>query len=210
MSNKHNDKIIDSNNIDIHHYLESHLDMKNSKTITLTANPSQKLSIQIGATVLLLIASVLLPFLVHLIPSQGPVPIGAQILPIFIAPLIAVVFFRFHVAFIIAAISPLLNAVLFGQPDLFFTLRLTAELIVFVSLVFYLKDWVGLRWVNAPVSLIMSKLFVALGIGILPVGFGFSQVVAQFTGAVSAGAIGIFILWVINILLVSYQVRQNK
>lgn len=180
-----------------------------TKTLTLTQNPAQKPSVQIGATLLILLISVLLPFVIHLIPSTGPTPIGAKLLPIFIAPFIAVLFFRFPVALMIAAVSPLVNALLYGKPDPAFTLRLTLELMTFVSIAFYLKDWVGMRWVNAPLSLILSKLIIAAVLFVIPFGFDYGHTLAQFPVMISTAAVGILILGLINILLLSLKFRKQ-
>jgi len=180
-----------------------------AKTLSLTQNPTQKLSVQIGAALLLLLVAVLLPFVVHLIPSSGPVPVGAKLLPIFIAPFVAVLFFRFPVALMIAVVSPLINALLFGKPDPAFTLRLTLELMAFVSIAFYLKDWVGMRWVNAPISLILAKLIMAAVLFIIPFGFDYGHTLAQFPVMISTAAAGLSILWLINILLLSLKIRMQ-
>jgi len=43
---------------------------------------------------LVLAMAIALPFAVHLIPVEGSVPVGARLLPVFLAPLIALYFFQ--------------------------------------------------------------------------------------------------------------------
>ena len=71
--------------------------------------------LQIKESVAVLAFSILIPFLIHFIPVSGN-PVGAVLLPIFIAPFIAVVFFRFNVGIIAALLSPVLNYLLTGNP----------------------------------------------------------------------------------------------
>jgi len=75
--------------------------------------------------------SVISPFMIHLIPPIGGVPIGAIVLAMSYAPLIAIVLFRFHVAMITALLSPLLNSLITGYPKPEIIAILTFELILF-------------------------------------------------------------------------------
>ena len=66
-------------------------------------------TLQIPHTLIILAATMLLPVLFHLIPPVRDVPMGARLLPLFYAPLVAVLLFRPHVGLIAAALAPMLN-----------------------------------------------------------------------------------------------------
>ena len=76
-------------------------------------------------------ASVAIPFAVHLVP--GGSSIGAAILPIFWAPLLAVVFFGPVPGVAAALVAPVLNHLITGMPPSFVLLPLTVELAIFVG-----------------------------------------------------------------------------
>lgn len=62
-----------------------------------------------SATLLTVLAALLLPLLVHLLPSSGGVPLGARLLPIFYAPLLATVFFGPVTSLAAGALAPFAN-----------------------------------------------------------------------------------------------------
>lgn len=76
-------------------------------------------------------ASVGIPLLVHVLP--GGSAIGAALLPIFWAPLLAILLFGAVPAAIAALLAPLLNHLLTGMPPEFVVGSITAELTVFVA-----------------------------------------------------------------------------
>ena len=60
--------------------------------------------------------TLLAPWVVHMIPSWDDSPIGAKLLPIFYAPLIAALTGRGQVAVTVALLAPWVNHLLFGMP----------------------------------------------------------------------------------------------
>lgn len=82
--------------------------MYNTKAMIIT-------NMEIKQIVSILICSVLFPFLIHFIPYQSR-PIGAVLLPMFFAPLLAVIFFRLHVSVLTALLAPALNYFITGMP----------------------------------------------------------------------------------------------
>ncbi len=89
--------------------------------------------LQVKETLLLLSLSVLLPFLVHLLPELNGIPMGAILLAMFFAPLIAVRFYKFHVGLFIAFLSPLINFAITGNPKAILLPIMTIQLVVFVA-----------------------------------------------------------------------------
>lgn len=117
--------------------------------------------LQVKETVLILAASVTLPFLVHLVPPIRGIPLGARLLPIFYAPFIAVILFKPHVAIIAGLFSPILNSLFTGYPLPEIIAVLTIELVVF-SVISYLiqRRWRDFRG-TAPLAYLAALLSVS-------------------------------------------------
>ena len=101
--------------------------------MTAIALNKRNILIQGLRTVLTITAMALLPILVHLIPFSGKTPLGAYLLPMFIAPLVSA--FYLSPAGLVAAclIGPPLNYMLTGMPDLTVLLTLIPELMIFIN-----------------------------------------------------------------------------
>ncbi len=114
-------------------------------------------TLQIPHTLIILAATMLLPVLFHLIPPVSDVPMGARLLPLFYAPLIAVLLFRPHVGLIAAALAPMLNYLLTGRPEFGLVTLLSLELVTF-ALVSLLVLRLQLKlWLMVPVALVVAK-----------------------------------------------------
>ncbi|MDJ0834504.1 MAG: hypothetical protein QNJ69_13350 [Gammaproteobacteria bacterium] len=114
-------------------------------------------TLQIPHTLIILAATMLLPVLFHLIPPVSDVPMGARLLPLFYAPLIAVLLFRPHVGLIAAALAPMLNYLLTGRPEFGLVTLLSGELLTF-SLIMLLALKLRLpAWLMVPVALLLAK-----------------------------------------------------
>ena len=94
---------------------------------------------QVKETALILSASVMLPFLIHLIPPIGGIPFGARLLAMFYAPFIAVMLFKPHVAIITGLFSPILNSLLTGYPAPEIVGVLSVELVVFCLVAYLIR-----------------------------------------------------------------------
>jgi len=146
--------------------------------------------LQIKESVFVLAFSILIPFLIHFIPVSGN-PAGAVLLPIFIAPFIAVVFFRLNVGLIAAILSPMLNYLLTGNP-LYGTVGLvTVELFLFVLISRPLIKMNYIKYFAAPVSVIISMFAAQL------IFSSVSHFVVVFTTALP----GIILISLINLLI---------
>jgi hypothetical protein len=158
--------------------------------------------LQIKETALVLVATILLPVLTHLFPYSGQAPVGAVLLPIFIAPLVAAFYFRSHVAVLAGALAPFANMLLTGQPGWHFASVLSFELIIFSTALVSLRHVAILQWVLAPLALLLAKLSSYLLVnaypGILPQGFPVSfdaqGVATMLPGIVILSAINLFII----------------
>lgn len=105
-------------------------------------------------------ASVAIPFAVHLLPAGSSV--GAALLPIFWAPLLAAAFFGPVPAVAAAVLAPVLNHLVTGMPPEFIVPGLTAELIVFVAVLFvaHRSDRLKRSLVVAPIAYLVARLAV--------------------------------------------------
>ncbi len=103
------------------------------------------------------VASLSLPFLAHLLPAWGTVPLGAVFLPMFFAPLLAVLCHRAFLALTVAALAPWLNHVLTGHPVPGMAILLTFELLLFTGFLLLLARRPGARWWTGPVAYLLAK-----------------------------------------------------
>ncbi|MCP3927864.1 MAG: hypothetical protein GY705_02050 [Bacteroidetes bacterium] len=164
----------------------------------------QALSIRSGEkllvkeTVLILALTMILPFIFHLFPIQSATPIGAIFLPIFIAPFIGIVFFRFHVGLIAALLAPWLNYLLTGSPVLPVVSILCLELVVFVAIAYPLLKNNTFRWVAAPLAIILAKVISSL---VLFISGGGEAFFVSLQKALMVVVPGILLLWVVNIVV---------
>ena len=156
--------------------------------------------LQVIETVVVLFATMLIPFLVHLAPSINGNLSGMVFLPIFIAPLVAVFFFRIHVALIAGLLAPLMNYLILGRPGTEMVLLLSTEILVFVFLLNWAKNKSILRYIAAPLAFIIAS-FVAANLssllGFIPTSF------SLWTNAIVVGFPGIIIMGLINWALVN-------
>lgn len=88
----------------------------------------------IGVASLGLLGALTLPFLVHAIPHAGPVPLGAQLLPIFYVGLVLVLRDQAVPALVVAALAPWVNQQVTGMPAGAMLQTLTVELLAFTAL----------------------------------------------------------------------------
>lgn len=158
--------------------------------------------VQIKETVLMLAASVTIPFFIHLIPPINDVPIGAILLPMFYAPFIAIVFFRLHVGLLTGILAPTLNYLLTGNPKLEMLMPFTLELIVFTLAAFFILKQKKARMISAPVSYIFAKLISSLIVSIFPITN--ASMIFTLNSLINALP-GLLILFVLNISLLGLK-----
>ena len=158
-------------------------------TVTLKKTLVQ---LQVKETVIVLAMSVILPFVIHLIPSFAGVPTGARLLPMFYAPFIAVVLFRLHVAIIAGLLSPILNSLFLGLPLPEKVFVLTLELVVFIVISYLIhRRWRDF-WGTAPFAYLASVLIVTCLLG--SINFFLSTIVNALPGIAVLALINIFLL----------------
>ncbi len=167
----------------------------------------QKQGLQVKQTVLILAATMLTPFFVHLFPPIGNVPLGAQLLPMFYAPFIAVIFFRKHVALLAALLAPTLNYLITGFPSVQLVTILTFELLLFVQIVSLLNNYEKLAYVKAPLAYVLTKIVSSTLLLTAPdligtSGFDF------FLTSVSTASLGLVVLLIISIVVKRIELKS--
>ncbi len=119
----------------------------------------------VGELGLGLVLSLLFPFLIHVLPVPDDSRIGARLLPMFYAPLLAALLGRTSAAFGVALLAPWANWLLTGHPLPRTGVVMTLQLVVFVAALRLLLARVGRRWyLAAPAYLLAlgASLFAAL------------------------------------------------
>jgi len=170
--------------------------MKNTKSIALEQGVLSR--IRIRATLIALVGGVATPFLAHMLPAYNGTPVGAILLAMFYAPLVAVLVSRFHVGLIVAALAPLLNVLITGHPDWSIAPVLTIELILFVSFVYFLSRQKAIGWLSAPVAYIAAKTVSTAAIAVFPAILNVNP--ADFwLNSIVNGSAGLAVLTAINI-----------
>ncbi|MFP4166626.1 MAG: hypothetical protein ACLFUF_05595 [Opitutales bacterium] len=101
----------------------------------------------------------MLPFLFHIIPISTDTPLGARLLPIFYAPLLAALYFRMGIAVALAALVPWISHILIGMPIPEMAALLTMELLLFVLFVLILVSRIERRWWMGPAAYLLTKPF---------------------------------------------------
>lgn len=152
------------------------------------------------AAVLLAVAW-LVPMLVHLVPWSGEQPLGAHLLPMFWAPLIAAYFYGATLGAAVAVFAPAVNVLLTGLPALSRMGTLAAEVVLF-AVVVALAVRRFPRWaVIAPLAcaaakfvVLLVKPFVVAGAGATGPAFE-SAFAPALPGLVALAALNAALVW---------------
>jgi hypothetical protein len=108
----------------------------------------------------LMVVAWLVPFLVHLLPWDGPRPLGVYVLPIFWTTFVAVYFHGGLVGLAVGLVTPLVNLALTGLPGAKMAGMMGLEVAGFVLMaVLLVGRWPGF-WLGAPLAWIAAKALV--------------------------------------------------
>ncbi len=131
-------------------------------------------------------ASVFAPWFVHLVPVAGA-PLGATLLPMFYAPLLAALVMRLPLAVLFAAVTPIVSRLLTGLPPNGVLANLILEVAVFVTGVRVLRRF---HWgVVAPVAYVF-----ALAVTSVVSRLGSNLVLIDFLDTIRVGWPGVAII----------------
>jgi hypothetical protein len=170
--------------------------MKNTAIIQLSYR------YQLAQTTAVLAATMVLPFLIHLLPNINGNLAGAVLLPIFVAPMIATFLFKKHVAILAGIIAPLLNYLIMGHPAPAMVITLAFEIVAFVLLLSWLKDLRFIKYLAAPLAFLAASLLVTIGLSLLG---RMGEPVSTWLSGVNIALPGILLLGVINVILVQFK-----
>lgn len=153
------------------------------------------------ATVLMGMA-VLFPVFMHFLPSWDDGPLGARLLPIFWAPLMAAFHFRLSLAVAFAALTPWVNHFLTGHPLPGMAALLMVELLLFAVWIRLLVAKWQPRWWMGSAAYLLTKPFSGLAIVALPNLTGRSDYLGHLTSALTRSWPGILLLALVGALAV--------
>jgi hypothetical protein len=143
---------------------------------------------------LALAAAVVLPVLVHLAPASGSVPNGARWLPMYIAPLLLVLWNRPAAGLLVAGLAPAANHLLTGMPALPILPLVTAELLLFSAIAYGFVRLLPSVPLHAALGCVGAKALVLL----------FTGAAAGLLPALTIAWPGIVLLTVCNVLAVRH------
>lgn len=181
--------------------------MKEKSTIAIS---NVLLSLQIDKVILTLALMIALPLFIHGLSSGRNDISGLIWLPIFYAPIIAVIFFRFHVAVLAAIFAPFLNLFVTGFPNSAVAKLLSVELFLYVIIMkFLVKQKLNLIFVAVSafaITKIISTVFIDLFHGDTDV----MNILQLYTSSIKQSLPGITVLLVISILSKSLKSKFNE
>jgi hypothetical protein len=126
--------------------------------VIATTQPSVVRTVSLSAVAV--VATLVFPYLVHLLPAgQGP-QVGATYLPIYWAPLLAALLFGFVPALAAAVLGPIVNHWVTGSPPEFLLTSMTLELVSFVVILRLLLTLSPRNVVAAPLAYFASRVLV--------------------------------------------------
>ncbi len=176
--------------------------MINSNTVAIDSLIKR---LQVKEITILIAASVFLQFIIHLIPAANGVPLGAILLPMFYAPLIAVMFYKFRTALAVTAFVPILNYLITGNPRLETVPLLTFEVLLFVLMLTAFLKYNKLNKVGALISILSAIVVMPLIFGIFGnSGFSASHILISLKNAFP----GMIIIVLLNFLLLRLKERH--
>jgi hypothetical protein len=145
-----------------------------------------------------LVLSLLFPFLIHLLPVPDDSRLGARLLPMFYAPLLAALLGRTPAAFGVAVLAPWVNWLLTGHPMPRTAFVMTIQLVVFVAALRFLLSRIGRRWFLAAPAYLLG-LGASLGAALLqPALIGGRPPLAWAAGTLTMALPGVAILVGLN------------
>ncbi len=169
----------------------------------LTASLARELGI-------LLVLSVMFPFLLHLLPVPETSRLGARLLPMFYAPLLAALWGRRQTGWLVALIAPWLNWALTGHPAPMGAIVMMIQLLVFVVVVPWLLNGAFSRWWLAIPAYLAGMTVSFLAALVVPVLNGGRPPVTWLMNSVIFGLPGVAALVLITSLVLRFYPPAGK
>ena len=162
-------------------------------------------SYQILETVAVLAATMGLPILLHLLPAFDSTPLGARLLPMFIAPLVASLLYKPHVGLLAALFAPLINFSITARPASEIFLILCIELVVFTLVSLRLKNYQIPAIFHVVLALSVAKLVALFFMVTLPFQIFSGDALTYFVTSSVLGLPGLLILTLIAFYLLGVK-----
>lgn len=151
----------------------------------------------------------LVPFLVHLVPWNGPRMLGVYLLPIFWTTFITVYFYGALPGLAIGLVAPLMNLALTGQPALRSAGMMGLEVALFVAVAAVLVARWPAFWGVAPLAWIAAKAGAIAVQFLVPI-FDYSdQPFQHLIRSTQNGLVGLGMLAAINWLLAAFYPKTD-
>jgi hypothetical protein len=168
--------------------------------------PSQFLTVSLARELgVLLCLSVMFPFLIHIVPVPETAKLGPRLLPMFYAPLLAVLWGRPQSALAVALLAPWLNWALTAHPAPIGGIIMTIELLVFVAALQALLARVRPHGFLAAPAFFVGMAAATAAAALFPALIGGHAALAWAAQSVAIGIPGIAILVLINVLALRYH-----
>lgn len=153
-------------------------------------------------TIGLIVAAIVVPFLVHLIPWSGSRPAGVYLLPVFWTAFVAVYFGSTFTALAVALAMPVANLVMTGLPALDWIGPMSLELVLYVMVASLLVRLWPRVWLAGPIAYIPAKAIAIAIQTVSPVGHDGRDPLSHLLDATMNGLAGLAVLALINLALV--------
>lgn len=159
---------------------------------------------------ILLTLSVMFPFLMHLLPVPETSRLGARLLPMFYAPLLAALWGRRETGWLVAALAPWLNWALTGHPASAGAVVMMIQLLVFVLVVPPLLNTAFVRWLVAVPAYLAGMAGSLLAALLVPALIGGRPPFTWVVNSVVFGLPGVAALVLITCLVLKYYPPAGK
>ena len=159
---------------------------------------------------ILLSLSVMFPFMIHILPVPQDSRLGARLLPMFYAPLLAALVGRPATALGVALLAPWLNWALTSHPSPSGAIVLTLQLVVFVVAMRAMLARVAPHWFLVVSAFLLCIAASALAAAVFPAAIGGREPLAWALQNVSTGLPGLGVLLLINWLVHRYYTTGGQ
>lgn len=169
----------------------------------LTASLARELGI-------VLTLSVMFPFLIHVLPVPETSRMGARLLPMFYAPLLAVLWGRMQTAWLVALLAPWLNWALTAHPAPTGAIVMMIELLVFVVALRRLLMRAGARWFMAVPAYLAGMITAGIVTALFPALINSRPAVDWVMQSAMTGLPGVAIMVLITCLALKFYPPAGK
>lgn len=156
----------------------------------------------------LMVASWLVPALIHLIPYQGARPIGVYLLPAFWTVFVAVFFQGAGVGLIVALVTPAVSLLSSGLPPPEWLGTMTVELAAYALVAALLVRRFPKFWLSAPLAYVPAKVLSVVVEQLMPSAHDARPVATHVWNSMQNGFPGLLILLILNLALVKLVSRD--